>query len=88
METQHFIIKFRGGSEDGVFRIALGRVPETITVKTTEDAERYVYQGAEEQVRTAVKYDAQSRQAKSERVVLGIYHIFSPALDCADLDAL
>lgn len=76
-----FVLLFRGGVADGVYRLALGRVPPSVEVLVEKSGERETcsYAGDEPQTRDAYRYDAAAKQTVRERVVEAHYQIFRPA---------
>lgn len=74
-----FVLKFRGGVADGVYRLARGVVPRGIVVE--RDGARTTYRlGVEDepQTRDVHSYDAQTKQATRKRIVEAYYQIYVP----------
>lgn len=76
-----FVVKFRGGPADGVYRLALGEVPAvpvTVVIEATGERVRYRYDREEPQTRDVHTYDPATKTTRRERVVEAFYQIFVP----------
>lgn len=73
-------VKFRSGIADGVFRLALGRVPPGVVVQREAEgtSQPYEYAGPEEQVEHSNVYAASSKRNERVSRVAAVYHIFRP----------
>ena len=76
-----FVVRFRGGPADGVFRLAVGRVACRITIERDGRRREYEYAGAEDQVEHSNVYNAgEKRNVRVSRVAT-VYHIFRPSVE-------
>lgn len=73
-----FVVKFRGGPADGVYRLARGRVPAGVVVERDGEQTPYVYAFEEPQARDAYTFDHATKQTVRTRVVEAHYQIFVP----------
>lgn len=80
-EKAVFVIRLRGGVADGLFRLALGRVPPRLVFDRESDGRRqgYEYAGPEDQVEHTTRFDKASGRNVRESRVAAVYHIFRPA---------
>ena len=76
-----FVVRFRGGMADGVYRLAVGFVPPGVTVERDGETRDYEYAGAEEQWLHQNVYDKASRCSVRVSRVEAVYHIFRPAAE-------
>ena len=74
-----FVLKFRGGIAEGVYRLALGHVPPSVLVERGGERVDYTHAGEEPQTRDAYTYDRATKETRRERVVEAYYQIYTPA---------
>lgn len=74
-----FVLKFRGGAADGVFRLARGVIPARVLVERGGAHTPYRLGVEDEpQTRDVQTYDHATKQSTRKRIVEAYYQIFVP----------
>lgn len=76
-----FVLKFRGGLADGVYRLARGVAPPSVLVERGGERVAYVFDREEPQTREVYRYDAAAKTTTRSRVVEAYYQIYRPAAE-------
>ena len=76
-----FVVRFRGGPADGVFRLAVGRVACRIVIERDGRRREYEYAGPEDQLEHTNVYNAGEKRNVRVSRVAAVYHIFRPVAE-------